>query len=139
MRRTKHWITALLLWFAVAPVGGVWAEVAADYKVVSQAELVAAPETFQGQKVKVVGTFLFTGSDFCYQVRKTTINTRDYLCFALGTPSLVRLYLKKDHPQVETLMGLHKGATVEAVGIFDFVGANYNFMVVDEITVTPAG
>ena len=139
MTRTMKRIAVLLLWLTVAPVGAGWGVEAGLYKDTTQGDLVAAPEGFQSQKVRVTGTFLFTGSDFCYQIRKTTINTRDYFCFALGTPSLVRMYLKKDHPQADELLGLQKGATVEAFGTFDFVGTNYNFMVVDEIIVGPAG
>jgi hypothetical protein len=119
--------------------GGLQAAVdASQYREITQSELVADREGLQDQKVHVVGPFLFTGSDFCYQIRKTKINTRDYFCFALGEPSLVRMYLKKDHPQADTLLGLKKGAVVDAFGTFDFVGSNYNFMVVDEIVVRPA-
>ena len=138
MTRTTNWIAALLLWLTLAPVGAGLAVEAGLYKSTTQADLVAAPEGFQSQKVHVAGSFLFTGSDFCYQIRKTTINTRDYFCFALGTPSLVRMYLKKDHPQADQLLGLQKGTQVEAFGTFDFVGSNYNFMVVDKIIAGPA-
>ena len=139
MTNKTMWIAALLLALALGP-GMAAAELdAAQYEKTTQADIVADREGFQDKKVHVVGTFLFTGSDFCYQIRKTKINTRDYFCFALGTPSLVRMYLKKDHPQADKLLGLEKGATVEAFGTFDYVGSNYNFMVVDEIVVEPSG
>ncbi len=110
----------------------------AAYQEVTQAELAGAPENFQDKKVRFTGTFLFTGSDFCYQIRKTKINTKDYFCFALGTPSVVRLYLKKDHPQADELLNVKKGAQVTAFGSFDFLGGDYKFLVVDRIEVKPA-
>ena len=102
-----------------------------EYEPVSQTELIANKARYQGKKVQVTGVFLFTGSDFCYQIRKTKINTRDYFCFALGTPSLVRMYLKKDHPQADELLNLRKGTRVTAFGTFDYLGADYNYMLVD--------
>ena len=71
-----------------------------SYSAHTQAELAGDLKKYAKAKVSVKGAFLFTGSDFCYQVRKTTINTRDYLCFALGPMNLIRFYLKKDHEQV---------------------------------------
>jgi len=134
MRRTRTWGLALLL--ALFPLVAGAADVApAEYQEVSQADLVKAPEQYEGKKVSFTGTFLFTGSDFCYQIRKTKINTRDYFCFALGTPSLVRLYLKKDHEQADQLLNLKKGSKVTAYGTFDYLGADYNFLVVDAIAV----
>ncbi len=102
-----------------------------EYTPVSQTELIANKARYQGKKVQVSGVFLFTGSDFCYQIRKTKINTRDYFCFALGTPSLVRMYLKKDHPQADELLNLRKGTRVTAFGTFDYLGADYNYLIVD--------
>ncbi|MBE0617691.1 MAG: hypothetical protein IH608_07180 [Proteobacteria bacterium] len=110
----------------------------ADYQEVTQADLVKQAEEYKEKKVQFTGSFLFTGSDFCYQIRKTKINTRDYFCFALGTPSLVRLYLKKDAEQADQLLNLKKGAKVTAFGTFDSLGADYNFLVVDAIEVEPA-
>ncbi len=110
-----------------------------QYRAVTQAELIQSPQQFEGAKVKIQGVFLFTGSDFCYQIRKTKINTRDYFCFALGTPSLVRLYLKKDHAQADQLLALKKGAKVTAYGAFDFLGKDYNYLVIDRFEVEPAG
>lgn len=109
-----------------------------EYRPATQAELVAKADTYVNQKVQVTGTFLFTGSDFCYQIRRTKINTRDYFCFALGTPSLVRLYLKKDHEQADELLNVRKGAQVTAYGTFDSLGADYSYVVVDAIEVRPA-
>lgn len=109
-----------------------------DYREATQAELVGKADTYVNQKVQVAGTFLFTGSDFCYQIRRTKINTRDYFCFALGTPSLVRLYLRKDHEQADELLNVRKGAQVTAYGTFDSLGADYSYVVVDAIEVRPA-
>ncbi len=106
-----------------------------QYEKVTQADLMNQRDGLQGHKVQIEGPFLFTGSDFCYQIRKTKINTRDYFCFALGTPSLIRLYLKKDHPQADELLNLKKGKTVTAYGAFDYLGNDYNFMIVDGIEV----
>lgn len=111
----------------------------ADYPLTSQADLITQRDASIGKKVQVRGTFLFTGSDFCYQIRKTNIVTKDYFCFALGTPSLVRLYLKKDHAQAEQLLRLKKGSKVTAYGTFDSAGADFNYLIVDEFTVEPAG
>ncbi len=109
----------------------------ADYQEISQADLLRDRDAYQGKKVQVTGDFLFSGSDFCYQIRKTKINTRDYFCFAIGAPSLVRLYLKKDHPQADQLLNLKKGQKVTACGIFDYLGADYSYMIVDEIKAEP--
>ena len=110
----------------------------ADYKAVTQGELVASRDSHVGKKVQVTGQFLFTGSDFCYQIRKTKINTKDYFCFALGVPSVVRLYLKKKHPQADELLSVKKGDKVTAYGTFDSTGADYNFMVIDHLVVERA-
>jgi hypothetical protein len=107
------------------------------YEKVSQAKLSTDKEDYKEKHVMVEGPFLFTGSDFCYQIRKTKINTRDYLCFAIGPVSLVRLYLKKTHDLVPVLMGAQKGSTVKAYGKFDFLGNDYKFMIVDKIEVVP--
>jgi hypothetical protein len=109
-----------------------------DYKEVTQGDLVAKRDVFLGKKVQVTGIFQFAGSDFCYQIRKTKINTKDYFCFALGAPSVVRLYLKKNHPQADQLLNLKKGDKVTAYGTFDFMGADYNYMVIDQIVIEKA-
>lgn len=105
------------------------------YVEVTQGDLSSGRESFEGKDVALSGQFLFTGSDFCYQIRKTKINTRDYLCFALGPVSLVRLYLKKDHPQVEELLKIKKGVTLKAYGNFDSIGNDYKYLVVDRFEV----
>lgn len=104
---------------------------------VTQAELSQGREGYGGKNVLVGGQFLFTGSDFCYQIRQTKINTRDYLCFALGPVSLIRFYLKKDHPQVDELLKIKKGMTVKAYGAFDSIGNDYKYVVVEKIEVLP--
>lgn len=105
------------------------------YVSVTQGDLSSGRESYDGKNVQVGGQFLFTGSDFCYQIRKTKINTRDYLCFALGPVSLIRFYLKKDHPQVDELLKVKKGMTVKAYGAFDSIGNDYKYVVVDKIEV----
>ncbi|GAB4276886.1 MAG: hypothetical protein Kow0092_32680 [Deferrisomatales bacterium] len=134
MRVWMALVTAL--WMAATPAWGQQCD-PDEYPEVSQAEIVGNRDAYQGKKVQVSGTFLFSGSDFCYQIRKTKIHTKDYFCFALGTPSLVRLYLKKDHPQADVLMNLRRGAHVTACGVFDYLGADYNYLLVDRIHVEP--
>jgi hypothetical protein len=109
----------------------------AAYDKVTQSDLIRDREDYNGKKVQVTGDFLFSGSDFCYQIRKAEINTKDYFCFAMGRPSLIRLYLKKDHPQVDQLLNLKKGQKITAFGVFDSLGGDYCFIVVDEIKVEP--
>ncbi len=139
MNAARRWVVWVLAVWAVGVAGARGAIDPGQYTPVTQTELIANKEQFQGKKVSITGVFLFTGSDFCYQIRKTKINTRDYFCFALGTPSLVRLYLKKDHPQADQLLNLRRGTKVTAYGTFDFLGADYNFMVVDGFTVEDPG
>lgn len=107
----------------------------AAYKEITQADLVNRPRDNAGRKFQVTDPFKFCGSDFCVQVLKTKINTRDYYCFALGTVSLVRMYLKKDHPDTGMLLNLKKGEKVTVYGTYDFIGSNYNYLVVDHLTV----
>lgn len=116
---------------------GTQAPAEKKYVEVTQADLSQGRESYDGKNVLVAGQFLFTGSDFCYQIRKTKINTRDYLCFALGPVSLIRFYLKKDHPQVEELMKVKKGTTLKAYGSFDSIGNDYKYVVVDRIEALP--
>ena len=135
----KKILAAVLFALTLAPLAAGGAEFnPADYKETSQGDLVAKREANIGKKVQVVGVFQFAGSDFCYQIRKTKINTKDYFCFALGVPSVVRLYLKKKHPQADELLAVKKGDKVTAYGIFDSTGADYNFMVIDQIVVEKA-
>ena len=109
----------------------------ADYKAVTQGDLVGNRDSYMGKKVQVTGQFLFTGSDFCYQIRKTKINTKDYFCFALeeASPTRIRLYLKKNHPQADVLLNLKKGEKVAAYGTFDYVGADLNYVLIEKIAV----
>jgi hypothetical protein len=105
------------------------------YEEVTQAALSSAKGKYINKQISITGQYLFTGSDFCYQIRKTTINTRDYLCFALGPISVVRLYLKKDSPQVEELLKMRKGKKLQAFGTYDETSGDYRYMVVDRFEV----
>ena len=135
----KKTLAAVLFALMLAPLVAGGAELnPADYKETTQGELVAKRDAFIGKKVQVSGVFQFAGSDFCYQIRKTKINTKDYFCFALGVPSVVRLYLKKKHPQADELLSVKKGDKVTAYGTFDSTGADYNFMVIDHLVVEKA-
>ena len=107
----------------------------APYKEITQAELVKNLEGNAGKKFKVTDVFNFCGSDFCAQILKTKINTREYYCFNIGTICLVRMYLKKNHPDAETLSSARKGDTVTVYGTFDFVGSNYIYIVADHVVV----
>ena len=113
------------------------APVKKEYTEVTQAELSSSRTNFDGKDVLVSGQFLFTGSDFCYKIRGTKINTLDYFCFTLGPVSLVRFYLKKDHPQVEELLKVKKGMVIKAYGNFDSMGNDYKYVVVDHFVVLP--
>lgn len=135
----KKTLAAALFALMLVPLAAVGTEInPADYKETTQGELVAKREAFLGKKVQVSGVFQFAGSDFCYQIRKTKINTKDYFCFALGVPSVVRLYLKKKHPEADQLLAVKKGDKVTAYGVFDSTGADYNFMIIDHIVVEKA-
>lgn len=105
------------------------------YQEITQAELVRSPKAHGGKKFQVTDPFQFCGSDFCVEIRKTKINTRDYFCFALGSPCMVRMYLRKNHPEAAQLQELKRGDKVTAYGTYDFMGSDYNFMVVDHITI----
>lgn len=107
----------------------------ADYKVATQAELVKVPGANAGRKFQVTDPFQFCGSDFCVQIQKTKINTRDYYCFTLGPLCLVRMYVKKDNPEAAQVLDLKKGDKVTVYGTFDFMGSNYNYLVADHIVV----
>lgn len=128
------WLPFLLCSLLSASVMG--AEVKTeDYANVTQGDLVAKREGFSGKKVQFSGNFQFAGSDFCYQIRKTKINTKNYFCFAVGVPSVVRLYLRKDHPAADQLLNLKKGDKLTVLGVFDYVGSDYNYVIVDKISV----
>jgi hypothetical protein len=120
---------------ATMPAHAASAPAPVTYIEVTQAELSGNLEKYADAKVAVKGDFLFTGSDFCYQVRKTTINTKDYLCFALGPMNLVRFYLKKDHEQIPELMSTKKGQMIKALGTFGSLGVDYKFIIVDKLEI----
>ncbi|HSH69942.1 MAG TPA: hypothetical protein VK997_08495 [Deferrisomatales bacterium] len=103
-----------------------------EYQRISQCVLARERADLAGQKVQLTGTYL-EGSPFCHVIRKAGIHTRDYECFALGKPCIVRLYLHKDHPQAELLRSLQNGAKVTAYGVFDFEGSDYNYVILDGI------
>lgn len=105
------------------------------YKAATQADLVRNPAENQGKKFRVVDDFQFCGSDFCVQVLKTKINTKEYYCFTLGALCLVRMYVKKDHPDAALVQKLRRGDKVTVYGTFDSMGSNYNYLVADHLVV----
>ncbi len=107
----------------------------ADYKAATQGDLVKTPDAYAGKKVQVTDPFQFCGSDFCVQIQKTKINTKDYYCFTLGTVCLVRMYIKKDHPEASRVLKLKKGDRVTVYGTFDYTGSTYHFVVADHVAV----
>ena len=108
---------------------------AASYAPATQAELVKNPAAHIGKKYQVTDPFQFCGSDFCVQIQRTKINTKDYYCFTLGTVCLVRMYIKKDHPEAPTVLKLRKGDKVTVYGTFDYMGSNYHYLVADHVVV----
>ena len=107
----------------------------AAYTPITQEELVKNPAAHVGKKYRVTDPFEFCGSDFCVQIQKTKINTREYLCVTLGALCLVRMYVKKDHPDAALVATLTKKDRVTVYGTFDYMGSNYRYMVVDRLTV----
>ncbi len=107
----------------------------AGYRPATQGELVKSPEAYAGKKVQVTDPFQFCGSDFCVQIQRTKINTKDYYCFTLGTVCLVRMYIKKDHPEAPQVLKLKKGDKVTVYGTFDYTGSTYHFVVADHVAV----
>jgi hypothetical protein len=107
---------------------------AADYKVTTQADILKKPKDFIGKKVSVTDPFQFCGSDFCVQIRTVKINTREYWCFTLGTVCVLRMYLKKDHPQSEELQEARKGDMITVYGTFEEAGA-LDYVIVDKISI----
>ena len=103
-----------------------------EYQRISQCVLVRERAGLSGQKVQLTGTYL-EGSPFCHIIRKAGINTRDYHCFALGKPCVLRLYLHKEHPQAKLLRSLEDGDKVTAFGVFDYEGLDYNYVILDGI------
>ncbi|HWS15638.1 MAG TPA: hypothetical protein VN450_05530 [Candidatus Methylomirabilis sp.] len=123
----------LLLAFPALALGEEWNPAA--YTVITQEELVKNPAAHMGKKYRVTDPFQFCGSDFCVQIQKTKINTREYFCVTLGALCLVRMYVKKDHPDAPLVSKLKKGDQVTVYGTFDHMGSNYRYMVVDRLTV----
>ena len=107
----------------------------AAYTPITQEELVKDPGAHMGKKYRVTDPFQFCGSDFCVQIQKTKINTREYFCVTLGALCLVRMYVKKDHPDAPVVAQLKKGERVTVYGTFDYMGSNYRYMVVDRLFV----
>ncbi len=103
------------------------------YKPVTQADLVKDPAVHIGKKYQIVDEFQFCGSDFCVQIQKMKFDTRQYWCFNLGSPCLMRMYLKKDHPQAPVLQKLRRGDRVRVYGTFDRVGAGFDYLLVDQL------
>ncbi|MBI5343308.1 MAG: hypothetical protein HZB63_08405 [Deltaproteobacteria bacterium] len=106
---------------------------AAEYRPITQTELVKNPEAYAGKKFQVTDTYLFCGSDFCADLHKTKINTREFYCFALGPMCLVRMYVKKDHPDAARVLEFKKGDKVTVYGTFDYLGSDYRFLVADRV------
>lgn len=106
---------------------------ASAYAPATQADLVKSPAAHVGKKYQVTDPFQFCGSDFCVQIQKTKINTREYYCFTLGPMCLVRMYVKKDHPDADRVLKLKKGDKVTVFGVFDYMGSNYNYLIVDRV------
>ncbi len=102
-----------------------------EYKPATQAELVKDPAAHLGKKYQIVDEFQFCGSDFCIQIQKMKFDTRQYWCFNLGTPCLMRMYLKKDHPQAPVLQKLRRGDRVRVYGTYDRIGAGFDYLLVD--------
>lgn len=107
----------------------------ADYTPITQVDLVKDPQAHAGKKYQVREAFQFCGSDFCVQIHKTKINTKDYYCFTVGTVCSVRMYIRKDHPEAAQVLKLKKGDVLTVYGTFDFMGSNYHFIVADRIVV----
>jgi len=107
----------------------------ASYTAISQEELVKDPDVHVGKKYRVTDPFNFCGSDFCVQIRKTDINTRDYYCVTLGPLCLVRMYIKKGHPDASSVEKLKKGDRVTVYGTFGYMGSNYRYMIVDRLVI----
>ncbi len=133
MKRAS-WLPLFLLLLLVPAVALAEFDPAA-YKESTQADLVKRPEANAGKKFKVVDVFNFCGSDFCVQVLKTKINTKEYYCFTLGSLCLVRMYLKKDHPDAEALSKARKGDRITVYGTFDYIGTDYRYLIADHVVV----
>lgn len=106
-----------------------------SYQPITQERLVKDAAANAGKKFSVTDVFQFCGSDFCVQALKEKLDTRRHYCFALGSICLVRMYIRKDHPDAARVTTLRRGDRVTVYGTFDRIGANYNFMVVDRVVV----
>jgi len=105
----------------------------AAYTPITQTDLAKNPDAHDGKKYKVTDPFQFCGSDFCVQIHKTKINTREYYCITLGPLCLIRMYIKKDHPDAEKVGTLRKGDMLTVYGTFDHVGSDYRYLIVDRL------
>ena len=106
----------------------------AAYTAITQEELVKDPGVHAGKKFRVTDLYQFCGSDFCVTIRDKNINTRDYYCITLGL-CMVRMYIKKDHPDAAAAATLKRGSRVSIYGTFDYMGSNYRYMIVDRMVV----
>ena len=131
--RTRLWVLLLPLLLGLMGSGPATLN-PEEYQRISQCVLAREREDLAGQKVQLTGTYL-EGSPFCHVIRKAGIHTRDYKCFALGEPCILRLYLHKDHPQAELLRSVKDGVKVTAYGVFDYEGSDYNYLILDGIAV----
>lgn len=104
-----------------------------EYTPATQADLMKNPEAFEGRKFRVTDPFQFCGSDFCVRSLLGKFNTRDYFCFALGEVCLVRMYIRKDHPETPRVLKLRKGERVTVYGTFGQIGTDFKYLVVDRI------
>jgi hypothetical protein len=112
-----------------------WGELNPDeYERISQCVLVRERAALTGEKVQITGLYL-EGSEFCHVIRKAGIDTRDYVCFALGKVCVIRMYLHNEHPQIPLLRTLENGDKMTAYGIFDYMGLDYNYLILDGISV----
>jgi len=128
-------LSAVLLILVALPSAAAGEFDPSVYRPITQEELAKNPAEFAGKKFVVTDRFQFCGSDFCVQIHKTKINTRDYYCITLGALCLVRMYIKKDHPDAATVAELRKGDMVTVYGTFDYLGAGYRYILVDRLEV----
>jgi hypothetical protein len=45
------------------------------------------------------------------------------------------MYIKKDHPDAQSVLNLKKGDKVTVYGIFELMGSDFKYMVVDHVVV----
>jgi len=133
---TRKLLPLILAFLILLPVSARGEFDPSDYRPVTQEELVQDPAANAGKKFVVTDPFQFCGSDFCVQIQKTKINTRNYYCITLGALCLVRMYVKKDHPDAAKVAELRKGDLVTVYGTFDYQGAGYRYLLVDRMEVS---